>query len=200
MNRKNKKWLSKLNIFKSLVMGALLVCDTSFIQAESLKDQEQMMQHILNEWNELHLKNDRCKMHFPSEPEHVSEKVNMGGEEGFDLNYDAYISAMDKQGVYMLLVAKYPEFVDESYAHTSLEGFLNGMMKNNPTHQLIFADLLLFEGHEALDFFIRNGSVYFKGRALMVKNHLYLIALECEMQHYDEHSFNAFVSSFKLAK
>ncbi|NBU81648.1 MAG: hypothetical protein EBS55_08375, partial [Flavobacteriaceae bacterium] len=30
------------------------------------------------------------------------------------------------------------------------------------------------------------GSVYFKGRAMMVKNSLYLMAMECEVQKYDE--------------
>ena len=35
-------------------------------------------------------------------------------EEGFDLKYDAYISAADQQTIYLLLIAQYPEFVDES--------------------------------------------------------------------------------------
>jgi hypothetical protein len=82
----------------------------------------------------------------------------------------------------------------------SLEGFLNGILTHNPNNQLIFADLSLVGGHEALDFFIRTGSVYFKGRALMVKNSLYLMAMECEVQNYDESHYNRFVDSFQLAK
>ncbi len=148
-------------------------------------------------WDEVHCNGGRCKMQFPTKPEHVSEKMSVP-EEGYDLRYDAYISSVEKQAVFMLLIAQYPEFVDERYAHMSLEGFLNGILSHNPSNQLIFADLLLVEGHEALDFFIRTGSVYFKGRALMVKNHLYLMAMECEMQNYNETHYNAFVNSFKL--
>lgn len=150
------------------------------------------------EWSEFHSVVGRCKMKFPTTPEHVSQKLN-GPQPGYDLNYDAYISALDERTVFMLLVAQYPEFVDETYAQMSLEAFLNGILTYNPENQLIFADLLLVEGHEALDFFIRTGSVYFKGRAVMVKNSLYLMAMECDVQIYDESNYNKFVQSFKLS-
>jgi hypothetical protein len=151
----------------------------------------------VNNWKEFHSVAGKCKMKFPDYPEHVTEKLSMP-EEGYDLKYDAYISSSDKKTVYMLLIAQYPDFVDESYAQMSLEQFLNGILSHNPGNQLIFADLLLVNGHEALDFFIRTGSVYFKGRAMMVKNSLYLMAMECEMQTYDEGGFNHFINSFVL--
>ena len=149
-------------------------------------------------WKEFHSVSGKCKMNFPDNPQHVSENMNFS-EEGYSLKYDAYISSLDKQTVFMLLIAQYPDFVDESYARMSLEGFLNGILNHSPGNQLIFADLLLVDGREALDFFIRTGSVYFKGRAMMVKNSLYLMAMECEMKSYNETHYNSFISSFKLA-
>jgi hypothetical protein len=150
-------------------------------------------------WQEFHSAVGKCTMRFPKYPDHLSEKMRLP-EEGFDLKYDAYISAMDQKTVFLLLIAQYPDFVDEGYAKMSLEGFLNGILTHNPNNQLIFADLSLVGGHEALDFFIRTGSIYFKGRAIMVKNSLYLMAMECEVQNYDEMSYNAFVESFKLSQ
>ena len=150
-------------------------------------------------WQEFKTVCGKCKMKFPKNPDHLSEKMRLA-QEGYDLKYDAYISAADQQTIYLLLIAQYPEFVDQSYAKMSLESFLNGILTHNPNNQLIFADLSLVDGHEALDFFIRTGGVYFKGRALMVKNSLYLMAMECEVQNYDEASYNTFVTSFKLAK
>jgi hypothetical protein len=129
-------------------------------------------------WTEFHSTPGNCSMMFPAMPEHIS--------------------AADKQTVFMLLVAQYPDFVDETYAQMSLEGFLNGILTHNPGNQLLFADLLLVQGHEALDFFIKTGGVYFKGRAVMVKNSLYLMAMECEIPHYDEVRYKHFVESFKL--
>jgi hypothetical protein len=148
-------------------------------------------------WQEFHSAVGNCTMQFPKYPDHLSEKMRLP-EEGFDLKYDAYISAMDQKTVFLLLIAQYPDFVDATYARMSLEGFLNGILTHNPNNQLIFADLSLVNGHEALDFFIRTGGVYFKGRALMVKNSLYLMAMECEVQNYDETHYNKFVGSFQL--
>jgi hypothetical protein len=154
-------------------------------------------QPLTAEWRDFHSPAGRCRVKFPSNPEHVSQKLTTP-EIGYDMRYDAYISALDKQTVFMLLVAQYPEYVDQTYAQLSLEAFLNGILTYNPDNQLIFADLLLVNGHEALDFFIRAGGVYFKGRALMVKNSLYLIAMECDVQIYDEQNYNQFVNSFQL--
>ncbi len=153
----------------------------------------------LSEWRDFHSVAGRCRVKFPSSPEHVSQKLTTP-EIGYDMRYDAYISSLDKQTVFMLLVAQYPEHVDQTYAQLSLEAFLNGILTYNPENQLIFADLLLVNGHEALDFFIRAGGVYFKGRAMMIKNSLYLIAMECDVQIYDELNYNKFVESFQLVK
>lgn len=148
-------------------------------------------------WKEYHAKAGNCSLYMPSDPEHISEKMAMP-DEGFELKYDAYISAADQDSVFMLLVAQYPEFVDEAYAQMSLEGFLNGILTHNPGNQLLAADLILVGGNEALDFHIRAGNVYFKGRAVMVKNSLYLMAMECEIPHYNEARYNNFVDSFKI--
>ncbi len=148
-------------------------------------------------WKEFHSTAGKCSLIFPQSPEHVSEKMVMP-DEGYELKYDAYISALNQQAVFMLLVAQYPESVDQAYAQMNLEAFLNGILTHNPDNQLIYADLLLVGAHEALDFFIRTGGLYFKGRALMIGNSLYLMAMECEIQHYDESHFNNFVGSFKL--
>ena len=89
----------------------------------------------LESWREFHSVAGSCSMMFPSIPEHVSEKMAMP-EEGYELKYDAYISALDPQTVFMLLVAQYPDFVDESYAQMSLEGFLNGILTHNPLDEI----------------------------------------------------------------
>ncbi|MES2344697.1 MAG: hypothetical protein V4494_02005 [Chlamydiota bacterium] len=169
------------------------------LQVETIAEVQSNLIDYSNEWQEFHSAPGKCSLSFPDQPEHVSEKMSLS-DEGYDLIYDAYICPLDKQTVFMLLVAQYPEFVDESYAQMSLEGFLNGILSHNPSNQLIFADLVLVDGHNGLDFFIRTGNVYFKGRALMVKNNLYLMAMECAIQSYDENHFNHFINSFQLSR
>ena len=183
---------------KILLSLAAILVPLSPIGAADQGENE-IIQVSNNNWKEFHSITGKCTLKFPSSPEHISEKMSVP-EEGYDLKYDAYISTQDKKSVYMLLIAQYPDFVDQSLAQASLEGFLNGVLANNPGNQLLFADMLLVEGQPALDFFIRTGGVYFKGRAIMVQNQLYLMAMECEVQNYDESGYNYFISSFKLGQ
>lgn len=193
---------NRFNVIKKVVIAttAAFVMSLSTLTAATVTSSGKGASQKKTEtsWQEFHSVVGKCTMKFPKYPDHLSEKMRLP-EEGFDLKYDAYISALDQKTIFLLLIAQYPDFVDEGYARMSLEGFLNGILTHNPNNQLIFADLSLVEGHEALDFFIRTGSVYFKGRALMVKNSLYLMAMECEIQNYDENSYNAFIGSFQLS-
>jgi len=150
-----------------------------------------------NQWQSFNCKEGNCSVSFPGTPDHVSEQMILP-EEGGTIQYDAYFSQPTKEGIFMVMVAKYPDFVTEELAQLSLEGFLNGLLNQNPTHRLIFADLILVNGHKALDFFIHTQQTYFKGRAMMIKNSFYLIAMECEVKAYNENSYNFFISSFKL--
>jgi hypothetical protein len=180
--------------FKGL-LALTLMAGMPFATAQQSKVETEVVNNTT--WKEFHSVVGDCSLKFPSAPEHISEKMSVP-EEGYDLKYDAYISSQDKKSVYMLLIAQYPEFVDQSLAQASLEGFLNGILANNPGNQLLFADMILVDGKPALDFFVRTGPVYFKGRAIMVKNQLYLMAMECEVQSYDEGGYNFFVESFKF--
>jgi hypothetical protein len=183
-------------IMLAVIGGGIVVLNPFTLSAEGQKSQD--IKALERNWEEFHSVAGNCKMKFPNKPEHVSEKMKMD-EEGYDLQYDAYIASTDAKTVFMLLIAQYPDFVDEQFAHMSLEAFLNGILTHNPGNQLLFADLVLVQGYEGLDFFIRTGGVYFKGRAVMVKNQLYLMAMECEIQNYDESHYNTFVNSFILA-
>ena len=180
-----------------LVGGVMALTSPIKVLAKEATESPAIVEKSEISWSDFHSVAGNCKMKFPAMPEHVSEKMSVP-EEGYEMSYDAYISASERESMFMLLIAQYPEFVDESYAQMSLETFLNGILTHNPSNQLIFADLTLVQGHEALDFFIRTGNVYFKGRAVMVKNSLYLMAMECEMQNYDEDHFTTFVESFEL--
>jgi len=70
----------------------------------------------------------------------------------------------------------------------------------NHDNELIFADLINVQGHKALDFFIKSKGVYFKGRAIMAENNLYLLAMECEQNNYLEMHYTHFIESFELVK
>lgn len=192
-----KKYIGKKIIQSAIGLFCMFSPVTATGDIETINTQIQDPAKIFIGWKEFHSTPGRCSMEFPTNPEHISEKMMMPNE-NIEFRYDAYISAADSQTVFMLLVAQYPELMDSASAKMNLEGFLNAVLTHNPDNQLLVADLILVEGHTAIDFFIRSKNIYFKGRAMMVKNSLYLMAMECEVPHYNETQYSHFVSSFKL--
>lgn len=153
----------------------------------------------LGGWRRFHSVQGGCTISLPNAPEHMKQIMPLS-EEGYELRYDVYVSAFQRKAVYMLLVAQYPPFVNEAHAEMSLESFLNGLITQSPENKLIFADLVEVQGHIALDFFIQARGTYFKGRAVMANNNLYLLAMECEVKNYLEEHYKHFISSFELKK
>lgn len=153
----------------------------------------------LETWKRFHSVHGKCMVSMPQSPEHVKQIMPFP-EEGYNLRYDVYVSPHEQKAVYMMLIAQYPPFINESHAEMSLESFLNGLVTQNHDNELVFADLTEVQGHKALDFFIKAKGVYFKGRAIMASNHLYLLAMECDHSNYLEGNFNHFINSFELVK
>ena len=106
-------------------------------------------------WQPFHAVANNYRVAFPERPEHLQQTLSSQDDQ-FDLKYDVYVAANNQREVYMVLVAQYPDFVDDSYAELSLETFLNGILHQNAGNQLIFADLIEVQGYKALDFFIKK--------------------------------------------
>ena len=181
-------------------LGAVLLLTGSSNPASSFTflTKENKVQPVYG-WNKFHSVPGKCKVSLPAPPEHVKQVMPVP-EEGYDLRYDVYVSAFQKKAVYMMLVAQYPPFMNESYVEESLESFLNGLVMQNQDNKLIFADITAVQGYKALDFFIDSKGVYFKGRAIMANNNLYLLAMECEHKNYLQEHFNHFINSFEIVK
>jgi hypothetical protein len=180
-------------------LGPMLALTAPLCIASKTADQTRLSQIEFEKWQNFHSVPGRCKISFPEAPEHMHQTMSLDSDQS-DLKYDVYVAAQEKEAVYMVLIAQYPDFVEDTYAELSLESFLNGILKQNPQNQLIFADLVDVQGYKGLDFFIRSNGVYFKGRTVMAKNNLYLLAMECEMNKYKEHHFDYFINSFEILK
>jgi len=148
-------------------------------------------------WKRFHSVPGSCSISLPSSPEHVKQIMPLT-DQGHDLRYDVYVSALERKAVYMLLVAQYPPFFASAESDASLESFLNGLVTQNPENKLIFADLTEVNGHKALDFYIQAKGTNFKGRAIMANNNLYLLAMECDTKNYCEEHFKHFIESFQF--
>lgn len=181
-------------------LGAILLLTGSSVPASAFTFLTKASKiQTVNGWKNFHSVPGKCKVSLPASPEHVKQVMPVP-EEGYELRYDVYVSSFERKAVYMMLVAQYPPFVNEDYVEQSLESFLNGLVAQNKDNKLIFADITVVQGYKALDFFIDSKGVYFKGRAIMANNNLYLLAMECEHKNYLKEHFSHFINSFEIVK
>jgi len=149
-------------------------------------------------WNQFFTKDGTCSISFPSEPTLVQQSLRVA--DGQRLNYDIYMAPFEDKGVFMLLVATYPRPLSGGHEVAGLEGLIKGIVTHNAENRLVFAHLIEYAGHPAMNFLVQSFSNYFRGRALMSGNKLYLIAMEGRKADLDEITFSRFLESFRLAE
>jgi len=182
---KGEKITIKYSFTTLIIMALLLVF--SIFKTYNLEASEG------SKWQEFHSENGHCKIAFPTIPKHLKEQFVLPRSQA-TVTYDAYISSDRPQTVYMMLIANYPMTIDPQHQQVSLENFINGLVQQGG--KIVFANFLQIPQATGLEFFIQNGNVYFKGRAIMKGNKLYLIAMESLENQYEESIYHKFIESF----
>lgn len=194
-------WVRCFSIFTLVSFSSqhLIGVESQAPSALQVKNKEASIDNSVS-WKKFHSVQGKCKVAFPQTPEHVKQIMTLE-EDKYDMQYDVYVATEgNKEAVYMVLIAQYPPYVNESCAELSLECFLNGILTQHPSNELVFADLVEIDGKKGMDFFIKSKGMFFKGRALMSGSNLYLIAMECEEALYKENKFTYFINSFEFVK
>jgi hypothetical protein len=150
-------------------------------------------------WQKIFAKGGECHISFPSTPQMIQQSLPLA--DGVNrLSYDVYLAPHEDKGVFLLLIATYPGALTGGHEVAGLEGLLSGIVNHNPENQLVFADLIEIQGHQAVNFLVEGGKSYFRGQALMVGNKLYLIAMEGLKGKMDEAVYARFLKSFILSQ
>lgn len=146
-----------------------------------------------NAWKIFHSQSGNCKIAFPTIPKHLQEKFVLPKSKA-TVSYDAYISSDKPQTVYMMLIANYPMPIDPTHQKASLESFIKGLVRQGG--KIVFANFFEIPKATVMEFFIQNENMYFKGRAIMKGNKLYLIAMESLESQYEDKFYHQFIESF----
>ncbi len=146
-------------------------------------------------WKEFHCERGQCSVAFPTVPKHMQEQFELPKSKA-RVTYDAYVSSNQPQTVFMMLIANYPVAISPEYQKISLEGFVNGLVQQGG--QIVFANMLDLTNATGVEFFIKNGNVYFKGKAIMKGKKLYLIAMESLDAQYKDSLYHQFINSFRF--
>ncbi len=148
-------------------------------------------------WKQIHAKTGDCSISFPSMPKLIQQALNVT-EEGDKLTYDIYLAPLDEKALCLLLVAVYPFPLKNGHELAGIEGLLNGIVGHHPENKLVFAKMIDHKGIPAVDFLVQAPLSYFRGKALMKGNKLYLIGMEGKKGELNEEAFLKFAKSFSL--
>jgi hypothetical protein len=149
-------------------------------------------------WMKIFAKSGDCHISFPCAPQMIQQTLPLA--DGVNrLSYDVYLAPHGEKGVFLLLIATYPNALSNGHEIAGLEGLINGIVNHSSGNELVYADLVDFHGKQAVNFLVEGGDNYFRGTALMVGNKLYLIGMEGLKLHMDESAFIRFLKSFKLS-
>lgn len=169
-----------------ITLAALLFANVSSLHCE------------VDSWSPFQSLSGKCSLSFPQMPEHIVNKMQIPNSDEA-IFYHIYLSSPENaNGVYLLVVAKYPAPIESSEELLCLEGFLTGIIQQNPQNKLISAEMTEVFGHQAVDFNVQSSEKVFKGRTLVARDTLYLIAVENALEKFDEVNFEKFITSFSL--
>ncbi len=149
-------------------------------------------------WKQVYMKGGECSIAFPSPPQLIQQVLNLAG--GQKLLYDVYVSAFENKAVFLLLVATYPQPLAQGQESAGLEALVQGIVSHHADNELVFAEKIDWNGHQAIHFLVQGGANYFRGQALMVGNKLFLMAMEGKEGGGEEALFAKFVRSFQLSR
>jgi hypothetical protein len=180
--------------FLTLLLFAfgLMMCHT--VQTEAAPAQSRG-----HEWQDFMSVVGEYKVSFPSSPQHVSEVVKLK-DSNISIKYDAYIAQSGADSLYMVLIAQYPKSVVAKDPEEGLKAFLHGILSQSEDSELVSLEKVTIQGYTGLDFLINNQGVYLRGRAMMVDNVLYLIAMEGHQSQFSSTDYKKFMGSFQLLK
>lgn len=150
-------------------------------------------------WQDFVSTGGKYRISFPSYPQHVSETLNLQNGK-LSIKYDAYIAEQGVEALYMVLIAQYPKTHVRPNPEAGLKAFLNGILAHGENSELIQVEWQQFQGCSAVDFLINNHDIFLRGRAVMVENNLYLIAMESHKNAFKVENFNYFIETFQLVK
>jgi len=149
-------------------------------------------------WEKFYSLQGNCEILFPSKPQHMTQKIPIKEINDY-MNYDVYMSFLDENNsICMMVIASFPTKIEKDKEKQSLEGFLNGIINHKNEKKLIYAKFSDFKNLNAIDFLLENQNRYFKGKAIILENKLYLIAMEFD-NHLDlDKTFQKYIESFNF--
>ncbi|MEI6242151.1 MAG: hypothetical protein WCP39_01960 [Chlamydiota bacterium] len=146
------------------------------------------------DWIEYHSRQGGCSLLFPELPSHIKEHIALG--EHSTLPYDVYV-ANHQESIFLLLIAHYPMELTKEQADKGLQGFIQGLLFHKQ-EEIVENRFTPNKEKNWIDFFLKTKNRILQGKAFIVGNKLYLLAVEGSVNGYQKEIPNKFLQSFVL--
>lgn len=156
--------------------------------------------NICFSWEKFHSIEGNCEISFPEKPHHIKQVIPIQ-QTNEQLNYDVYLSLIDKENIIcMMVIASFPGEIEQENQKQSLEGFLNGIINHKNDKKIIYASFSKYCSLNSIDFLLESQNRYFKGKAFIKENKLYLVGMEYNSNLNLDNTFEKYINSFHLNK
>ncbi|MEG0036962.1 MAG: hypothetical protein RR796_04205 [Victivallaceae bacterium] len=152
------------------------------------------------EWKSFKFKDEGFAIDLPTIPAHSKQTIEIP-QSNLTITYDTYVSELNEDAVYVVSVWEYPNQIDMSSPEINLQEGFSGMLSALPESQILLMKAKENQGFKALEFWVKNEEIFFKGELISAGNKLYqLFVVYKDNESKDSVDYPKFISSFKLMK
>ncbi len=146
------------------------------------------------DWKEFYSEAQHFKVLLPTDPKH--QAVNSPLPDGTTTTTDVYTSVNPDGTFYLIAANTFSKEMDVSDTTKILEACLKGMLVDNTV--VVSSQFEEFHGHKTLDFLLKAGTTFQKGKITLVGHSLYDLLYDYDEKLYNQDEYDRFLQSFNV--
>lgn len=150
-----------------------------------------------NEWKKFTSTESGFSIELPKTPDHIQQKIDIPKTD-LSIGYHTYVSEPSDAVVYVISVWNYPSEIDMSKPEVNLQDGFGGMLSALPGSEVLDMKMTQDQGFKTLEFLVKNESIYFQGKLILVYNTLYQVFTVYKDSAEMDTDYTHFIDSFKL--
>lgn len=190
-----------LNIFAcGLVLSCPLNLATAAVSTPTkpqAKEAKPQPKETRLEWKNFSFPESGFSVDLPKAPERIKQSIDVPKTD-LKINYETFLSEPSDNLVFVVSVWNYPSQIDMSKPEVNLKDGFNGMLAALPGSEVMNMKMSEVQGFKSLDFLVKNDTIYFQGKLLLVHNTLYQIFTVYKDSEDMTNNYIHFINSFKL--
>jgi len=180
-----------------LACGLFLSCPLQVTAATATTTEQPRATETKFQWSNYSYPNSGFSIDFPKKPEYVQQSIDIPKSK-LKINYETYLSEPSDNAVFVVSVWNYPAEVNMSKPEVNLKDGFSGMLTALPGSEVKDMKVTEVDGFKALEFLVKNESIYFQGKLILVHNTLYQVFTVYKNTEDMTNNYSRFINSFKL--